>query len=336
MQHRRSKRLKRVAAAILSAVLIVTELPQADLVFAAQEETTQTEVFTEEQIETESQEVSSAEQISSEAETTEAETKAPEQTSQTPETGTTESEAESESETRTPETETGTSELQTESQSETESVSAPTETESVEPETEAPETETTETTETETTETAETETTEEETTEMETTEIETTEEETEIEIPVPVVDTGVYEYKDLEFSLKKSNRISIQGMESLSLVETDGKYILNNKDEFLEFINSSDNYSGKTVELGCNIDMKNEVIGFSSIFSGTFDGRGHSIINFKTSRGLFREIGSSGIVQNLHISNASFDGESSAGIVVGINGGKIENILVKSFKTVVF
>ena len=333
MQHRRSKRLKRVAAAILSAVLIVTELPQADLVFAAQEESSQTEIFTEEHIEAESQEVSSPEQPSSEAETPETETQVPEQTMET-ETKESEAASESESETKTTETDTSTSEVETEteteSQSETESAPAPTESEPAESETESQEIETTQTIETETTEieTIETETTKEETTEMETTEIETTEEETETEIPVPVVDTGVYEYKDLAFSLKKSNRISIQGMESSSLEETDGKYILNNKDEFLAFINSSDNYSGKTVELNCNIDMKNEVIGFSSIFSGTFDGRGHSIINFKTSRGLFREIGSSGIVQNLHISNASFDGESSAGIVVGINGGKIENILV--------
>ena len=138
----------------------------------------------------------------------------------------------------------------------------------------------------------------------------------------------MYEYKDLAFSLKKSNRISIQGMESLPLEETNGKYILNNKDEFLAFINSSSSYSGKTVELNCNIDMKNEVIGTSNTFQGTFDGKGHSIINFRTSNGLFQEIGTGGKVTNLHISGASFDGESSAGIVAGINSGEIENVLV--------
>ena len=332
MQHRRSKRLKRVAAAILSAVLIVTELPQTDLVFAAQEESSQTEIFTEEHIEAESQEVSSPEQLSSEAETPEVETQVPEQTTET-ETKESEAASESESETKTTETDTSTSEVETESQLETESTSSSTESEPVESETESQELETTEieTTETETTEI---ETTETETTEMETTEIETTEEETETEIPVPVVDTGVYEYKDLEFSLKKSNRISIQGMESLSLEETDGKYILNNKDKFLEFINSSSSFNGKIVELNCNIDMKNEVIGFSQTFEGTFDGKGYSIINFRTSSGLFQEIGNSGIVQNLHISDASFDGESSAGIAAGNNRGKIENVLVTGNLTV--
>lgn len=329
MQHRRSKRLKRVAAAILSAVLIVTELPQTDLVFAAQEESSQTEIFTEEHIEAESQEVSSPEQLSSEAETPEVETQVPEQTTET-ETKESEAASESESEAKTTETDTSTSEveteIETESQSETESSSSSTESEPVESETESQEIETTETTEIETTET--------ETTEMETTEIETTEEETETEIPVPVVDTGVYEYKDLAFSLKKSNHISIQGMESSSLEETDGKYILNNKDEFLAFINSSSSYSGKTVELNCNIDMKNEVIGFSQTFEGTFDGKGYSIINFRTSNGLFQEIERNGNVQNLHISNASFDGESSAGIVAGNTRGKIENVLVTGNLTV--
>ncbi len=339
MQHRRSKRLKRVAAAILSAVLIVTELPQADLVFAAQEELSQTEIFTEEHIEAESQEVSSPEQPSSEAETPETETQVPEQTTET-ETKESEAASESESETKTTETDTSTSEVETEteteSQSETESVSSSTESEPAESETESQEIETTQTIETETTEieTIETETTKEETTEMETMEIETTEEETETEIPVPVVDTGVYEYKDLAFSLKKSNRISIQGMESLPLEETNGKYILNNKDEFLAFINSSSSYSGKTVELNCNIDMKNEVIGTSNTFQGTFDGKGHSIINFRTSNGLFQEIGTGGKVTNLHISGASFDGESSAGIVAGINSGEIENVLVTGNLTV--
>ena len=108
MQHRRSKRLKRVAAAILSAVLIVTELPQADLVFAAQEESSQTEIFTEEHIEAESQEVSSPEQPSSEAETPETETQVPEQTTET-ETKESEAASESESETKTTETDTSTS-----------------------------------------------------------------------------------------------------------------------------------------------------------------------------------------------------------------------------------
>lgn len=331
MQYKGFKRIRRVAAVILSAALLTTELPQTGIAYAAEADGYETEMATE----SEGQGTSPTQQEESESENREAQDAGTEN-GETDNSGAGSSESESsESETTKSESESGTesepesgTEAETDTtagtESEPESSTEPATAELTETDTE---TETEETTEidtaTETEETTETE--ESEITETETLGLETEEQ---TEIPVPVVDTGVYEYEDLEFFLADLNRVSVQSIESLSLEETDGKYILNNKDEFLGFINSTNSFSGKTIELNCDIDMKNETIGMGGVFSGTFDGKGHSIINFKTSSGLFREIGKDGNVQNLHISKASFDGTSGAGIVAASNSGKIENVLV--------
>ena len=65
-------------------------------------------------------------------------------------------------------------------------------------------------------------------------------------------------------------------------------------------------------------------------FKGTFDGGGHKISGLKISGsednvGLFREIGSSGLVKNLTVAGANVSGGENVGIIAGRNYGTLEN-----------
>lgn len=99
------------------------------------------------------------------------------------------------------------------------------------------------------------------------------------------------------------------------------------EDEYLALMNDID-YTGKELN----------PIGSSTVpFQGTFDGKNFTIKNISVTPGenkrngnnaLFHEIGKSGTVQNIRLSNVSIEGySSSAGIAVGCRG-KISNIYV--------
>lgn len=312
MQYKRFKRVKKVAAVILSAALLVTELPQTQMsavqavetdVYVPEEDTEQSaepEGGTPEQSQVES---SSAKESGTETSETEAA-----QTIKTP------SETESSSEDKT---ETGVSEGGTEKTTET---------------TTGTETETkTETGETETTErSTQTEITTETETETETTENMTAAADDQVSTLAPEVDTMVYEPQEPEETeAYEEDGINVLAYESVTaLTQESGSYQINNKDEFLSFLADHDKYADGNVALNCDLDMNGKNVVFDAVFSGTFNGNGHSITNFKTSKGLFREIASGAAVKNLHISNASLDGTAGAGVITGMNRGTIENCVV--------
>ena len=94
---------------------------------------------------------------------------------------------------------------------------------------------------------------------------------------------------------------------------------------FAKAVNAGNNYSGKTVILGADIDLSNREwtpIGNSTTnFKGTFDGNGHIISNlkitgYKSDVGLFG-VTSDGAVKNLTVENASVSGRLNVGVVAG-------------------
>ena len=105
----------------------------------------------------------------------------------------------------------------------------------------------------------------------------------------------------------------------------------------LQGIGHSSRLNGKFV-LGADITASststwNSNQGFSPIgtFTGTFDGLGHTITGLTINRGttnyvgLFSNLGTAGVVQNVGLVDASVIGKESVGGLVGINSGKISN-----------
>lgn len=101
---------------------------------------------------------------------------------------------------------------------------------------------------------------------------------------------------------------------------------------------TQDEFSGKTVTLGADIDLNgSETNQWTPIgntvncFSGAFDGRGHTIselyINTTANyQGLFGHVGSGGRVENLFMSGSVTGGECVGGVVGFVDsGGAVEN-----------
>lgn len=297
MQYKGSKKIRRAAAVILSAALIMTELPNTGVICT----------------------VNAAENAVQDAaqETESQDTKESSQTQESHQTSETSKEQETENQTEEISKEQET-ENQTEDASEVQESSEASETEEVSEDD----------TITEMTDEAESETETETMLETEQeTETEAAVEEPEL-VQAPTVDTGVYQYEKPELVISSAHPISFNGAQLSSMTETDGTYTITNNDDFMEFISSASDYSGKTVSLACDIDLNGAAVSFAVEFKGTFDGQGHSISNFKTSSGLFQKIGSGATVQNLHLSKVSFDGTSAAGAVTADNFGTIRNVTV--------
>ena len=78
---------------------------------------------------------------------------------------------------------------------------------------------------------------------------------------------------------------------------------------------------------------------FTKTFSGTLDGKGHSILNLKSTAGMivrstnvvFKEIAASGTIKNLHlqaelsVKDGSNDGGQARGVLIGFMNGTLEN-----------
>lgn len=365
MQYKGLKRIKKVAAVILSAALITTELPQTRIAYASETDSYETQTTAEQEESLTQQEGNTTEQKENQTEDNREENTSVEESAEeseieqesdpkTNDESAESTETETESSTETVSTEptetqsstesTGAEPTQTETESSTESTSAqPTETESSTESVGSTETQSgTEETETDTLETEETtETTEDstdvETTDIETTEIETTEletvaiesTETQTTVPVPEVDASVYTFK----AKKNTASFDVASPRAYASVQdpveiSSGQYKIENRDQFMGFLSGKLDYDNCTVTLACNIDMKSETAYFGDRFAGTFDGNGYSIQNIKIDQGLFPVIQSGAVVKNLHISNASMTGERSAGVIAGRNDGTITNCVV--------
>ncbi|MDE7324424.1 MAG: Ig-like domain-containing protein [Lachnospiraceae bacterium] len=328
MQYRGAKRIRRIAAAVLSAALLITELPQPGTVYAAQTQDTetssvQTETAEGQNAQDESEESSQAEQAGEPQEET-ADTES--SSAEMPAAGTSNTEPSSP---EVPDTEPSDPEVPDTESSSTESSS--TETPATEPsETESVNNTTEQETETETIADEETETTTDELPEQETeTETETTEEQTEsLEIKVPDVDTSVYTYSGESgrtSAYAQTRAVTYKSVAELK-PEADGSYKIKSRDEFITFLSNPSAYASDVINLDCDIDMKGETALFNASFSGVFNGNGHSINNVKIQTGLFRSINRDAEVKNLHISNVVSDGVS--GVVTAENSGTISYCVV--------
>ncbi|MGN0135220.1 GLUG motif-containing protein [Anaerotignum sp.] len=114
-----------------------------------------------------------------------------------------------------------------------------------------------------------------------------------------------------------------------------GTVTISNKEEFLRFAKNCtlDSWSaGKTIELTCDIDLKNTDVSSVPIFGGTFHGNGHTISGIKLQQdgsnvGLFRYIEAGGTVKDLHVEGEVSPGGSKTNVggIAGENRGVIEN-----------
>lgn len=301
MQYKGFKRMRRVAAVILSAAIMVTDIQgvsAAELGQASGMEVSEGETAEDKTTENETTENETSKNEISENETSENETvqqvSEQEMTNLAEETETAQIEATQTAEDKTTENET-------------------TETEVIE--TEVTETEEIEITETETTQIAESEQPE--------------------SVPVPNVDDSVYELENIDITYTDNTSLftacNVQGT-----LETNeqGEYVIENKDQFITFLASETDYSDNTVILNCDVDMKGETAQLAKTFEGTFDGNGHSIYNFTAEGGLFREIGSGGEVKRLHLSDVSFSQNTASAALAVTNNGIISSITVNADITV--
>ena len=116
---------------------------------------------------------------------------------------------------------------------------------------------------------------------------------------------------------------------------------------FAASVNSGNSYSGKTVKLGADINLGNELwtsIGdceSGAYFQGIFDGQGHTIYNLyvdystdeskHATAGLFGWVDAAmATVKNVNIDGATVKGSHWVGVIAGYFTGRIENCSVNN------
>jgi hypothetical protein len=104
-----------------------------------------------------------------------------------------------------------------------------------------------------------------------------------------------------------------------------------------QLVNNGNDFSGKTIMLGANIDLDSRewtAIGTEEKpFKGTFDGKGYVVsglyINSEANhQGLFGYLGNGGSIENLGVTDSYVKGGSFVGGLVGDNNGTISNSYV--------
>lgn len=110
---------------------------------------------------------------------------------------------------------------------------------------------------------------------------------------------------------------------------------IRNKEDFLEFAQncSIDTWSAdKKVLLCADIDLSDTDFWAVPVFTGVFDGQGHTVSGFRCGgdgyvAGLFRYIGKGGVVRNLTLAGevAATDEKECTGGLCGVNYGAIQN-----------
>ena len=110
---------------------------------------------------------------------------------------------------------------------------------------------------------------------------------------------------------------------------TNKKWTIETLEELKQFrdnVNNGNTYSGWTITLGNDIDLKNEEwtpIGNSAVsFNGTFDGGNHTISNLQINGGNKSKIGFFGFTQNGEVKNLTFHNAKVSGrLEVGVAAG---------------
>ena len=122
-------------------------------------------------------------------------------------------------------------------------------------------------------------------------------------------------------------------------------YVVNNVaqlQDFAEYVRCGNNYKGKFIALGGNIDMGTLVQGFSPVgvseekpFEGTFDGKGFTFKNLSLSVGeenyfgIFGYAGENSVIKNVVIDTCGIRAYgTNVGLLAGFSLGKISNIKV--------
>ncbi len=121
---------------------------------------------------------------------------------------------------------------------------------------------------------------------------------------------------------------------SVSAQEQDTVIYISTKEGFLELVENCrlDSYSQNlTVQLRCDIDLSDSGFTGIPIFSGIFEGNGHSISGLQldgdgSNTGLFRYLTETAVVRDLHITGIITPGGSGStvGGIAGSNAGTIE------------
>lgn len=330
MQYKGFKRMKRMAAVILSAAIVLTDVPGVSA--AEYGRTTKTEVSEEmtaqdaaakEAVEEKTTAEYMAEETATKTATTEetAETEGP-VTTDTASVNETSKNTEADDETAGEQTNTQNSADADEQASDfgVETGASQTETQTANTESEGSETQTAEAEETQTQETL----TEEPVTEESASQQDTY-------VPIPDVDDSVYalEHADNTYMDNTASIVSYNANGTLEKNEQ-GEYRIDNKDQFILFLESDTDYSDSTVILNCDVDMKGATAQHVKVFEGTFLGNGHSIYNYKADGALFKEIGANGEVKGLHLSAVTFSQERASAALALTNNGSISDITVNA------
>ena len=118
---------------------------------------------------------------------------------------------------------------------------------------------------------------------------------------------------------------------SSEYVIPDGATKISTKAEFLAFFNNSATNYNKSAYLANDINMDGAEInniGVHGEYIGTFEGCGHTVSNFTSTRPLFNIIGSAGIVRNVSIT-CNWGNGSGFGVVSYSNSGTMINVDVE-------
>ena len=110
-----------------------------------------------------------------------------------------------------------------------------------------------------------------------------------------------------------------------------------------KLVNEGNTFGGKTIKLGENIDLEGKewtpIGNATTAFNGTFDGGSKTISNLVITRGtqniaanngtgLFGRIGTSGVIQNVKVNNATITGSLFVGAILGgeqWGGGQVKD-----------
>lgn len=320
MQYKGFKQMRRVAAVILSAAIVLTDVPGVAAAEYAQ--TSETEIL-EEAVQDAAEKDSVVEEAVSEDSIEEKAVSEGETTSEVVEAGDEATEADDE----TIEADDAATEQQTQTQQTEINTELHTDVEQVTSDF----SDETEASDSETTGTEESEISEVETEGSEVEESETIETQQQESVPVPDIDDSGYELENTEDKyIDNATPFVAYNVNGTLEKNEQGEYSIDNKDQFILFLASETDYSDSTVRLNCDVDMKGETAQFARTFEGTFIGDGHSISNFKVEGALFKEIGTNGSVKGLHLSEVTFSQERSSAALAITNNGSISDISVSA------
>lgn len=148
-------------------------------------------------------------------------------------------------------------------------------------------------------------------------------------------------FEEVEDNEEVAQEVENVELDQAGAADEEATFIIRDAEDLNSFavkVNGGNSYKGSLIKLANDIEFDEGnpdhfvQIGY---FEGTFDGCGYTIsgINYIKSSGgypgLFREIGSSGVVKNLVLDECKFVGQYFAGSITAFNSGLIDNCYVQ-------